>query len=148
MSAALLHPAFLAPITEPFENEFIRTGAVASIVVGILCGAVGVLVVTRGMALLADSFAHGVLPGVAIAVLLVGSEGEPSQVAVLAGGLLGGLLTAAGTTVIRRRSGLREDTAAAVMFVFMLRSGSRPDLAAEQLRGRSDRFPVRRCADR
>ena len=90
---------------------------------GILCGAVGVLVVTRGMALLADSFAHGVLPGVAIAVLLVGSEGEPSQVAVLAGGLLGGLVTAAGTTVIRRRSGLREDTAAAVMFVFMLALG-------------------------
>jgi manganese/iron transport system permease protein len=123
VSAAILHLGFLGPITEPFENEFIRTGATASIVVGILCGAVGVLVVTRGMALLADSFAHGVLPGVAIAVLIAGSEGDPSQVAVLAGGLLGGLITAAGTTLIRRRSGLREDTAAAVMFVFMLALG-------------------------
>ena len=103
MSAELLHPAFLGPITEPFENEFIRTGAIAAIVVGILCGAVGVLVVTRGMALLADSFAHGVLPGVAIAVLLVGSEGEPSQVAVLAGGLLGGLVTAAGSRSCRQQ---------------------------------------------
>ena len=42
---------------------------------------------------------------------------------MLAGGLLGGLVTAAGTTLIRRRSGLREDTAAAVMFVFMLALG-------------------------
>jgi len=120
---AALPLSFLGPITEPFENEFIRTGALAAIVVGVLCGAVGVLVVTRGMALLADSFAHGVLPGVAVAVLLVGSEAEPSQVAVLAGGLLGGLVTAAGTTLIRRRSGLREETAAAVMFVFMLALG-------------------------
>jgi ABC-type Mn2+/Zn2+ transport system permease subunit len=114
---------FLSPLTEPFESEFMRTGALAAVIVGVLCGAVGVLVVTRGMALLADSFAHGVLPGVAIAVLLTSAEAEPSQVAVLAGGLLGGLLTAAGTTLILRRSGLREDTAAAVMFVFMLALG-------------------------
>jgi manganese/iron transport system permease protein len=114
---------FIGPLTEPFESEFMRTGALAAVIVGILCGAVGVLVVTRGQALLADSFAHGVLPGVAIAVLLTSAEAEPSQVAVLAGGLLGGLLTAAGTTLIQRRSGLRGDTAAAVMFVFMLALG-------------------------
>lgn len=115
--------ALLGPITEPFESEFMRTGAAAAIIVGVLCGAVGVLVVTRGMALLADSFAHGVLPGVAIAVLLTTANADPSQVAVLAGGLAGGLLTAAGTTLILRRSGLKEDTAAAVMFVFMLALG-------------------------
>jgi len=115
--------AFLGPITEPFEFEFMRTGAAAAIIVGVLCGAVGVLVVTRGMALLADSFAHGVLPGVAIAVLLTTADADPSQVAVLVGGLAGGLLTAAGTALILRRSGLKEDTAAAVMFVFMLALG-------------------------
>ncbi|MGI8727973.1 MAG: metal ABC transporter permease [Solirubrobacterales bacterium] len=115
--------ALLGPIIEPFEAEFMRTGAVAAIIVGALCGAVGVLVVTRGMALLADSFAHGVVPGVAIAVLLGSGEADPSQVAILAGGLAGGLVTAAGTTLILRRSGLKEDTAAAVMFVFMLALG-------------------------
>ncbi|MGB6423708.1 MAG: metal ABC transporter permease [Solirubrobacterales bacterium] len=113
----------LGPITEPFQSEFIRTGAAASIIVGVLCGAVGVLVVVRGMALLADSYAHGVLPGVAIAVLLTTANADPSQIAVLAGGLAGGLVTAAGTTLILRRSGLKEDTAAAVMFVFMLALG-------------------------
>ncbi len=115
--------AFLGPIGEPFESEFMRTGAAAAVIVGVLCGAVGVLVVVRGMALLADSFAHGVLPGVAIAVLIAGSQADPSQVAILAGGLAGGLVTAAGTALILRRSGLREDTAAAIMFVLMLALG-------------------------
>ncbi|HKJ35753.1 MAG TPA: metal ABC transporter permease [Solirubrobacterales bacterium] len=115
--------AVLGPLIEPFEAEFMRTGAAAAVIVGVLCGSIGVLVVIRGMALLADSFAHGVLPGVAIAVLLTTANADPSQVAVLAGGLAGGLVTAAGTALIRRRSGLSDDTAAAVMFVFMLALG-------------------------
>jgi ABC-type Mn2+/Zn2+ transport system permease subunit len=111
-------------LLEPFRSEFMRTGALAAIMVGVLCGAVGCFVVIRGMALLADSFAHGVLPGVAVAVLLTaGTAGDPSALAVLLGGLAGGVVTAAGTALILRRSGLREDTATAVMFVFMLALG-------------------------
>lgn len=114
---------FAGPLIEPFEAEFVRNGAVAAMIVGALCGAIGSIVLLRGMALLADSFAHGVLPGVAAAVLITGSQADPGQLAVLVGGLAGGLATAAGTTLIMRRSGLREDTAAAVMFVFMLALG-------------------------
>ncbi len=111
-------------LVEPFRSDFMRTGAAAAIIVGVLCGAVGCFVVVRGMALLADSFAHGVLPGVAVAVLVTaGSSGEPDRLAVLLGGLAGAVVTALGTTVILRRSGLREDTATAVMFVFMLALG-------------------------
>jgi ABC-type Mn2+/Zn2+ transport system permease subunit len=111
-------------LVEPFRSEFMRTGALAAIMVGVLCGAVGCFVVIRGMALLADSFAHGVLPGVAIAVLLTaGSAGDPDRLGVLLGGLAGGVVTAAGTALILRRSRLREDTATAVMFVFMLALG-------------------------
>jgi manganese/iron transport system permease protein len=112
-------------LLEPFRSDFMRTGAVAAMIVGVLCGVVGCFVVVRGMALLADSFAHGVLPGVAIAVLITaGAAGEdPNRLAVLLGGLAGGVVTAVGTTLILRRSGLREDTATAVMFVFMLALG-------------------------
>jgi ABC-type Mn2+/Zn2+ transport system permease subunit len=111
-------------LVEPFRADFMRTGALAAIIVGVLCGAVGCLVVVRGMALLADSFAHGVLPGVALAVLLTaGAAGEPDRAGVLLGGLAGGVVTAAGTAAILRRSRLREDTATAVMFVFMLALG-------------------------
>jgi ABC-type Mn2+/Zn2+ transport system permease subunit len=112
-------------LLEPFRSEFMRTGAMAAILVGALCGLVGCFVVVRGTALLADSFAHGVLPGVAIAVLLTtgAAGGDPNRLGVLVGGLGGGLVTAVGTTLIRRRSRLRDDTATAVMFVFMLAVG-------------------------
>jgi zinc/manganese transport system permease protein len=112
-------------LLEPFRSEFMRTGAIAAILVGVLCGAVGCFVVIRGTALLADSFAHGVLPGVAVAVLIgTGSAGgDPDRLGVLLGGLAGGLVTAVGTALILRRSRLRDDTATAVMFVFMLALG-------------------------
>ncbi|HMS72729.1 MAG TPA: metal ABC transporter permease [Baekduia sp.] len=109
---------------EPFRSDFMQHGALAALLVGVLCGVVGCFVVIRGMALLADSFAHGVLPGVAVAVMLTPSSASgPGDLAVLIGALAGGLVTAVGTTLILRRSRLREDTATAVMFVFMLALG-------------------------
>ena len=109
---------------EPFEADFMRNGAAAAMLVGILCGTVGCFVVMRGTALLAESVAHGVLPGVAIAVLLTaGTSGDPDKGAILLGALAGGVATAAGSAAILRRTRLREDTATAVMFVFMLALG-------------------------
>ena len=109
---------------DPFQPEFMRNGALAAMLVGVLCGTVGCFVVMRGTALLAESVAHGVLPGVAVAVLLTaGTSGDPHKAAILCGALAGGVLTAAGSAVILRRTRLREDTAIAVMFVFMLALG-------------------------
>lgn len=109
---------------EPFRSEFMRTGVIAAMLVGLLCAVVGCLVVIRGMALLADSVAHGVLPGVAIAALLTaGATARPDTLAVLLGGLGGGIATALATSLILRRTRLREDTATAVVFVFMLALG-------------------------
>jgi ABC-type Mn2+/Zn2+ transport system permease subunit len=111
-------------LIEPFRSEFMRTGVLAAVAVGVLCAVVGCFVVIRGMALLADSFAHGVLPGVALAVLLTaGTTADPSSLGVLLGGLAGGVVTAVGTTFVLRRTRLREDTATAVVFVFMLALG-------------------------
>lgn len=111
-------------LLEPFEAEFMRNGAAAAMLVGVLCGTVGCFVVMRGTALLAESVAHGVLPGVAVAVLLTaGTSGDPDKAAILSGALAGGVLTATGSAFILRRTRLREDTATAVMFVFMLALG-------------------------
>ena len=112
-------------LTDPFSAEFVRTGAIAAAVVGVLCGVVGCYVVMRGMALVADSLAHGVLPGVAIAfAITAGSAGaEPDEAALWLGALIAGLITAAGTNLVIRRSRVREETAAGVVFVFMLALG-------------------------
>jgi zinc/manganese transport system permease protein len=78
------------------------------------------------MALMADSLAHGVLPGIAIAFMITAGDAagaEPDQAAITAGALGAGLVTAFATGLIFRRSRLREETAAAVVFVFMLALG-------------------------
>lgn len=113
-------------LVDPFEAEFVRTGALAAALVGVLCGVVGCYVILRGMALMADSLAHGVLPGIAIAFMITagGAAGsDPDGLAITAGALGAGLVTAIGTGLIFRRSRLREETAAAVVFVFMLALG-------------------------
>jgi manganese/iron transport system permease protein len=112
-------------LLEPFEAEFVRTGAAAAALVGVLCGVVGCYVILRGMALMADSLAHGVLPGIAVAFALTagGAGDEPDRLAIALGALVAGLITAAATSFVLRRSRVRQETAAAVVFVFMLALG-------------------------
>ena len=112
-------------LTEPFDAEFVRTGALAAAIVGVLAGVVGCYVILRGMALMADSLAHGVLPGVAIAFAITASGADlgPDVAALFAGALVAGLARAAGTSLILRRSQVRQETAAGVVFVFMLALG-------------------------
>src|ERR687897_2995256 len=100
-------------LVDPFQAEFVRTGALAAAAVGVICGVVGSYVILRGMALMADSLAHGVLPGVAIAfALTAGAAGsEPNRAAIAAGALVAGLLTAAATSLVLRRSRVRQETA-------------------------------------
>jgi zinc/manganese transport system permease protein len=112
-------------LVDPFQADFVRTGALAAAAVGVICGVVGCYVILRGMALMADSLAHGVLPGVAIAfALTAGTAGsEPDDAAIWLGALAAGLFTAAATNLVLQRSRVREETAAAVVFVFMLALG-------------------------
>jgi ABC-type Mn2+/Zn2+ transport system permease subunit len=112
-------------LTDPFSQEFVVQAAITAALVGILCAVVGCFVVLRGLALMADSLAHGVLPGVAIAFMITANRDglEPDRLAITTGALIAGLVTAAGTSAILRRSRLNADTAAAVAFVFMLSLG-------------------------
>lgn len=110
-------------LIDPFADEAMRTGLVAAVVVGALCAVVGSFVVIRGNALMVESFAHGILPGIAVAVLISGAGADTGQPAVLLGALAGALLTVAGTSWIARRGGLREEIATAVVFAFMLALG-------------------------
>jgi len=59
----------------PFaENGFLLNALLAGILVSVLCACAGTFVVLRGLAFVGDALAPGVLPGVAVAVLL----GAPS----------------------------------------------------------------------
>jgi ABC-type Mn2+/Zn2+ transport system permease subunit len=101
---------------EPFiNNEFLRLSLVAGILVAITCAIAGTFVVLRGLAFIGDALAHGVLPGIATAMLL-GISG-------IFGAAFGSLVMMAGVSVVSRRFRLSGDTAIGLLFVGMLALG-------------------------
>jgi ABC-type Mn2+/Zn2+ transport system permease subunit len=87
----------------------------AGVLVALVCAVAGTFVVLRGLAFIGDALAHGVLPGVAAAVLI----GAPGIV----GAAAGSLVMIAGVSTITRRSRLSSDTAIGLLFVGMLALG-------------------------
>jgi ABC-type Mn2+/Zn2+ transport system permease subunit len=106
----------MGPFLDPFlQNEFLLRALVAGVLVSVACAIVGTFVVLRGLAFIGDALAHGVLPGIAGAVLL----GLPGMV----GAAVGALAMIAGVNLITRRSRLSSDTAIGLLFVAMLALG-------------------------
>jgi ABC-type Mn2+/Zn2+ transport system permease subunit len=108
--------AFLNPFWEPFSrNEFLRNALFASGLVAIICAIAGTYVVLRGLSFVGDALAHGVIPGIAIALLL----GIPGVI----GAALGALVMMGGVSLITSRVRLSSDTAIGLLFVGMLSLG-------------------------
>ncbi|MGB8465476.1 MAG: metal ABC transporter permease, partial [Terrimicrobiaceae bacterium] len=59
-------------ITEPFHYEFMRRALLACVLIGFTNGFLGAFVVLRRLALVADALSHSMLPGLALAAMLVG----------------------------------------------------------------------------
>jgi ABC-type Mn2+/Zn2+ transport system permease subunit len=103
-------------LVEPFlDNAFMLRALVAGILVAVACGVIGTFVVLRGMAFIGDALAHGVLPGIAAAILL----GLPG----ILGAALGALVMIGGVTLVTERTRLTSDTAIGLLFVAMLALG-------------------------
>jgi ABC-type Mn2+/Zn2+ transport system permease subunit len=106
----------VGPLLDPFlDNEFMLRALVAGCLVAVACAIVGTFVVLRGLAFIGDALAHGVLPGIAGALLL----GLPG----IAGAIVGAAVMIAGVDLVRRRSRLSGDTAIGLLFVGMLALG-------------------------
>lgn len=103
---------FIAPYA---NNEFMRLSLLAGILVSTLCAVAGTFVVLRGLAFIGDALAHGVLPGVAGALLI----GAPGMV----GAAVGSAVMIVGVGFITNRSRLSSDTAIGLLFVAMLALG-------------------------
>ncbi len=103
---------FVAPFS---SNAFMGNALLAGLLVSLACGIVGSFVVLRGLAFIGDALAHGVLPGVAVAVLL----GLPGML----GAAAGSLAMIAGISLVTKKSTLSSDTAIGLLFVGMLALG-------------------------
>ncbi len=87
----------------------------AGVLVSITCAIVGTFVVLRGLAFIGDAISHGVLPGIAIAILL----GIPGII----GAAVGSVVMVGGISLITQKSRLSSDTAIGLSFVGMLALG-------------------------
>ncbi len=106
----------MGPLLDPFlDNEFMMRALVAGCLVALTSAIVGTFVVLRGLAFIGDALAHGVLPGIAGAVIL----GLPG----ILGALVGAAVMIGGVDLVRRRSRLSGDTAIGLLFVGMLALG-------------------------
>jgi ABC-type Mn2+/Zn2+ transport system permease subunit len=102
-------------ITPFATNSFMQQALVAGILVSIACAVAGTFMILRGLAFIGDALAHGVLPGIAVAIL-VGFSG-------IIGAAIGAAVMIGGITLITQRSRLSSDTAIGLLFVGMLSLG-------------------------
>ena len=108
--------ALAGPLWEPFaRNEFMRNALLASALVAVICAIAGTYVVLRGLSFIGDALAHGVIPGIAVALLF----GVPGVI----GAAIGAAVMMGGVSLITSRVRLSADTAIGLLFVGMLSLG-------------------------
>jgi ABC-type Mn2+/Zn2+ transport system permease subunit len=100
---------------EAFEPAFMQRALLGGLVAVLATSLVGTWVVLRGLAFLGDALAHGVIPGIALAVLWGASP--------VLGALVAALVMSGAVTLVANRSSVREDTGIGLLFVGMLSLG-------------------------
>lgn len=100
---------------EPFLLGFQQRALVGGLIAAVMCSVVGVWLVLRGMSFFGDAFVHGVLPGIAAAVIFGFNPYLGAAVAAL--------LMVGGIELIHRQTALKEDTAIGLLFVGMMALG-------------------------
>jgi len=98
-------------LSEPLAHGFMRRALLAGMVMGGAGALLGVFVIQRGLALLADGLAHATFGGIALGLLVGASADQAIWVA-----LPFTVLVALGINVVRRRSLLSGDAATGVFF--------------------------------
>ncbi len=90
------------------SDESVRKVLLGTILMGLSCGVMGGLVVTRRLSLFGDTLSHAVLPGVAVGFLW--SQSKDSW-AILVGATVAGFLGVALISLLRKTSRIRQDSA-------------------------------------
>lgn len=102
-------------LIEPFALGFQQRALVGAALAAVATAVVGTWVIVRGMTFLGDALVHGVIPGIALAVV----TGIPPVVgaAVAAAVMIGGI------NLVHRQRVFSEDTGVGLLFVGMLGLG-------------------------
>ena len=99
----------------PFELGFQQRALVGGVLAALMASTVGTWLVLRGMSFFGDAFVHGVIPGVAAAVVL--------DINPLLGAAVAAAVMVAAIELVQRKTVLGEDTSIGLLFVGMLALG-------------------------
>jgi len=102
---------FLDPFTLGFQQRALLGGILA----GLMTSIVGTWLVLRGMSFFGDAFVHGIVPGVAAAVVF--------DINPLFGAAVAALVMVLAIELVNRQTVLSEDTSIGLLFVGMLALG-------------------------
>lgn len=102
-------------LLEPFALGFQQRALIGGILAGLMSSIVGTWLVLRGMSFFGDAFVHGVVPGIAAAVVL--------DVNPVIGAAIAAAVMVFAIEVVHRQTALSEDTAIGLLFVGMLGLG-------------------------
>ena len=112
----LLYALFIDPFV---SLPFLKRALVASVMIAISSGLVGVFLLLNRMSLVGDALSHGVLPGIAIAFLFFGFN----IYAMSVGGVIAGVLIAIIASLVSHYTNLKEDASFAALYLFSLAIG-------------------------
>lgn len=102
-------------LLEPFDLAFQQRALIGGSLAAIALSLVGTWVVIRGMSFLGDALVHGIIPGVALAVLF--------DFSVILGALGAAGVMLLGINLVHRQTTFSEDTSIGLLFVGMLGIG-------------------------
>lgn len=102
-------------LIEPFEFSFQQRALLGGSLAATALAIVGTWVVIRGMSFLGDALVHGVIPGIALAILL--------DFSVVLGAVIAAVVMIGGINLVHRQTAFSEDTGIGLLFVGMLALG-------------------------
>jgi ABC-type Mn2+/Zn2+ transport system permease subunit len=101
--------------TDAFASQITQRALIGGLLAATITALVGTWVVVRGLAFFGDAIAHGVLPGIALAVIW-GFD-------LTLGAIVSAFVMVGGINVVHRTTRLSDDTAIGLLFVGMLALG-------------------------
>lgn len=113
------------------SHAFMGRALIASILIGIMAGAIGTFVILRGLSLMGDAISHAVIPGVAISHLL--------GISTLLGASVFGMLASLAIGFVTEKSTLKKDTVIGIVFSTFFALGL---VLISQIRTTTDLFNV------
>lgn len=99
--------------------DFMQRAFVATFVLSVSIAPIGAFLVLRRLSLAGEAMAHAIVPGIVIAFVSFGL----SVVSMVTGGLIAGVVVALGTSLIARRTLIKEDASLASLYLIALALG-------------------------